>query len=161
VVAVAILALGGFGVYWFMSRSNSNEPTTAAISTAPSTVAPQPTEAQSPTPQTQPVPTPPRAALAPAASAVIHEEIPSVPLRARETIHGHVRVTVRVTVDKSGTVVSDVLENPGPSKYFARLAGAAASKWKFAPSNNQASRQWLVRFEFSRDGTKAHALPRN
>jgi serine/threonine protein kinase len=161
VVGVAILALGGFGVYWFMSRSNSNEPTTAVISTAPSTVAPQPTEAQSPTPETQPIPTRPRAALAPAASAVIHEEIPSVPLRARETIHGHVRVTVRVTVDKSGTVISDVLENPGPSKYFARLAGAAAGKWKFARSNNQASRQWLVRFEFSRDGTKAHAIPRN
>lgn len=159
VLAVAILALGGFGMYWLMSRSNSNGPTTATIPAAPSTGAPRPTAAA--TPETQPVPAPPRAALAPAASAVIHEEIPTVPLRARETIRGHLKVTVRVTVDKSGTVTSDVLESPGASKYFARLAGAAASKWKFAPSNNQASRQWLVRFEFSRDGTRAHAVPRN
>jgi TonB family protein len=71
-------------------------------------------------------------------------------------------VTVRVTVDKSGTVISDVLENPGPSKYFARLAGQAASKWKFAPAAaGHAPRLWLVRFEFSRDGTKAHAVTRN
>jgi TonB family protein len=94
-------------------------------------------------------------------SDVVHEEIPNVPLHSRETIHGHVKVIVRVTVDPSGTVVSDVLENPGPSKYFARLAGQAASKWKFAPADHQATRQWLVRFEFSRDGTKAQAVSRN
>ena len=92
---------------------------------------------------------------------VLHEEIPNVPLHSRETIHGHVKVTVRVTVDKSGTVVSDVLENPGPSKYFARVAGQAASKWKFAPAAHEATRQWLVRFEFSRDGTRANAVSRN
>ncbi len=68
---------------------------------------------------------------------------------------------MRVTVDKSGTVTSDVLENPGPSKYFARVAGEAASKWKFVPADGQATRQWLIRFEFSRDGVKAHAVTRN
>jgi outer membrane biosynthesis protein TonB len=92
---------------------------------------------------------------------VLHEEIPNVPLHSRETIHGHVKVIVRVTVDKSGNVVSDVLENPGPSKYFARVAGQAASKWKFAPADHETTRQWLVRFEFSRDGTKANAVNRN
>jgi len=92
---------------------------------------------------------------------VVHEEIPNVSLRSRETIHGHVKVIVRVTVDQSGTVVSDVLENPGPSKYFARLAGQAASKWKFAPADHQGTRQWLVHFEFSRDGTQAQAVTRN
>jgi TonB family protein len=92
---------------------------------------------------------------------VLHEEIPNVPLHSRETIHGHVKVIVRVTVDKSGTVVSDVLENPGPSRYFARVAGQAASKWKFAPADHETTRQWLVRFEFSRDGTKANAVMRN
>jgi TonB family protein len=92
---------------------------------------------------------------------VLHEEIPNIPLHSRETIHGHVKVIVRVTVDKSGTVVSDVLENPGPSKYFARVAGQAASKWKFVPADHETTRQWLVRFEFSRDGTKANAFIRN
>jgi TonB family protein len=92
---------------------------------------------------------------------VLHEEIPTVPLAARQTIHGRVKVTVRVTVDKAGNVISDVLENPGPSKYFARLAGVAASKWKFAPAEGHTSRQWLVRFEFSRDGTSAQAVKRS
>jgi hypothetical protein len=92
---------------------------------------------------------------------VLHEEIPNVSLHSRETIHGHVKVIVRVTVDKSGAVVSDVLENPGPSKYFARLAGEAASKWKFTPADHQPTRQWLIRFEFSRDGTKALAARRS
>lgn len=111
-----------------------------------------------------PVAAPPSRTSARSASSgsdVLHEEIPNVPLHSRETIHGHVKVLVRVTVDPSGTVVSDVLENPGPSKYFARVAGQAASKWKFAPADHQASRQWLVRFEFSRDGTKAQAVARN
>ena len=163
---------------------------TAAATNAPQTSEPPTGAAAQGSNETPPVPaqTPPssqvrppaspavagRASAVPPASAVStpppsgssgadvrHEEIPVVSLRSRQTIHGHVRVTVRVTVDKSGLVVSDVLENPGPSKYFARLAGEAASKWKFVPDHARATRQWLVRFEFSRDGTKAHAEVRN
>ncbi len=92
------------------------------------------------------------------ASAVLHEEIPRVPKSARDTIHGHVRVTVRVTVDSSGTVVSEQLDDPGPSRYFARLATQAATKWKFSASDDRAGRAWVVRFEFSRDGTTGHAV---
>ena len=186
---VAILAIVGLGIYWFMSRSNSD----ASISETASTPAPTDTSPTSGTQLAVPpaappakLPPPPAAASndhtppthtaatrAPEAhsrsteaevglpSAVLHEEIPTVPLSARQTIHGRVKVTVRVTVDKSGTVISDVLENPGPSKYFARLAGQAASKWKFAPAAGPAPRQWLVRFEFSRDGTTARAVTRN
>jgi TonB family protein len=88
---------------------------------------------------------------------VLHEEIPAVPRSARETIHGHIRVTVRVTVDRAGNVVGETLEDPGPSKYFARLATEAARKWKFAPTDKQSSRKWLLRFEFTRGGTTAHA----
>ncbi len=90
-------------------------------------------------------------------SPVVHEEIPSVSLSARDTITGHVRVAVRVTVDSSGAVVNTMLEDPGPSPYFARLASQAAKKWKFAPANAQASRRWVLRFAFARDGTTAHA----
>jgi TonB family protein len=89
----------------------------------------------------------------------LHEEIPNVPRSARETIHGHIRVAVRVTVDKAGNVVGETLEVPGPSKYFARLATEAARKWKFAPAEKQAPRKWLLRFEFTRGGTTAHATP--
>jgi len=90
-------------------------------------------------------------------ASVVHEEIPRVPKSARDTIQGHIRVTVRVTVDRSGAVVNETLENPGPSHYFARLATQAARKWKFAPSDDHAPREWLVRFEFSREGTTGHA----
>jgi TonB family protein len=88
---------------------------------------------------------------------VLHEEIPDVPRRTRDTIHGHIKVAVRVTVDSSGNVVGETLENPGPSKYFARLATEAARKWKFAPVDNQAPRKWLLRFEFTRGGATGHA----
>jgi TonB family protein len=197
-VVVAILAIVGLGVYWFMGRSNTGASTIEAASTAvPTSTSPTgapPAGTPQGAPRTSTASTsgaqsalPPAARSASADSndhpptrtpatralqahsgsadadrdlpaAVLHEEIPSVPLHARQTIHGRVKVTVRVTVDKSGTVISDVLENPGPSKYFARVAGQAASKWKFVPAADaHASRQWLVRFEFSRDGTKAHA----
>ena len=90
-------------------------------------------------------------------ASVVHEEIPRVPKSARDTIHGRIKVTVRVTVDKSGTVVNETLDNPGPSRYFARLATQAARKWKFAPSEEHTSREWLVHFEFSREATTGHA----
>jgi TonB family protein len=90
-------------------------------------------------------------------SAVIHEEIPRVPQSARETIHGRVKVAVRVTVDRSGNVVRDTFENAGPSKYFNRLASEAARKWKFASADNEGSREWLLRFEFGREGATVHA----
>ena len=89
--------------------------------------------------------------------SVLHEEIPDVPRRNRDTIRGHIKVSVRVTVDSSGNVVDETLENPGPSKYFARLATEAARKWKFAPAGNHDSRKWLLRFEFTRGGATGHA----
>jgi TonB family protein len=88
---------------------------------------------------------------------VLHEVIPDVPRSARDTIHGRIKVAVRVTVDSSGNVVGETLENHGPSKYFARLAADAARKWKFAPASNQDSRKWLLRFEFTRGGVTGHA----
>lgn len=91
-------------------------------------------------------------------SAVLHEEIPNVSKHSRDTIHGHVRVVVKVTVDRSGRVVSDTLEDAGPSHYFARVASQAARKWKFSPSDDQTPRVWRIRFEFGREGTTAHAV---
>ncbi len=95
--------------------------------------------------------------LADASPFVLYKAIPDVPRSASNTIHGHINVVVRVTVDSSGKVVDETLDNPGPSKYFARLATAAAKKWKFAPAETQDSRQWLLWFEFARDGTTGHA----
>ena len=90
---------------------------------------------------------------------MVHQEIPNPSHGARDTIHGHVKVVVRVSVDSSGNVVNQSLDTPGPSKYFARLASEAAPKWKFAASNGQQSRQVLLRFEFGREGTTGEAVP--
>ena len=95
--------------------------------------------------------------LADASASVVHEQIPLVPRSARETIHGHIRVAVLVIVNRSGSVIDALLENPGPSSYFAHLAREAAREWKFAPADEQDSRKWLLRFEFTRGGTTGHA----
>jgi TonB family protein len=170
---VAVVAIGWAAVHLLSKQANSRPP--AANTSAPAL---QPNESARKPPQTPRV-----AAQSPAASAssspashtkradasadqretasphVLHAEIPAVPRSALETIHGHVRVTVRVTVDSSGNVVGDTLENPGPSRYFARLASQASRKWKFAPAAGHSSRYGLLRFEFSRSGTTASAVP--
>jgi Protein kinase domain len=94
-----------------------------------------------------------------ASLSVLHKEIPKVPRAARETIQEDVAVIVRVSVDSSGTVVHEVLADPGSSTYFAQLAINAVRNWKFTQAQDQPSRQWLVRFAFSRDGTTAHEIP--
>jgi TonB family protein len=96
--------------------------------------------------------------VAASAPSALHEEIPQVPRSARETIHGRIKVGVLVRVDRSGRVVRDSLDSPGPSRYFNRLASQAARKWKFAPVEDQVSREWFLRFEFGRDGTTVHAV---
>jgi TonB family protein len=91
---------------------------------------------------------------------VVHEEIPTVARTARDSIHGQIKVAVRVTVDRAGNVVAQALEARSSSRYFARLALDAARKWKFAKADSQSTRDWLVQFEFSRDGVTGQAVPR-
>ena len=101
-----------------------------------------------------------QAAATPApAAAVLHEELPAISHRTRESIHGQIKVVVRVTVDRSGNVVGDNIEARGSSRYFAHLAEDAAKKWKFAPADNVAPREWLVQFDYSRSGVVGHAEP--
>jgi serine/threonine protein kinase len=179
---VALAAVLWAGRHW--SENHSTNPTTAAP--APSSGPPPnypPEVAQKP-PATAPAqaepiasgtksgssrPAPVRASrpvqqatqsLAGETSAVDHEEIPIASHSALATIHGHVRVTVRVTVDPAGNVIDTFLQDPGPSAYFARLATGAAREWKFTPTDTQARREWLLRFKFGRDETTGHAEPK-
>ncbi len=97
---------------------------------------------------------------------VVHQVLPVVPSRARRTIQGKVRVSVRVYVDPSGRVALAKLDAPAPSKYFAQRALEAARQWKFSSveaSNREARDQWILRFEFFRTDTKVvpvHSTPR-
>jgi TonB family protein len=70
----------------------------------------------------------------PVPGKVVHQVLPDVPRKARDTIRGKVRVGVRVRVDPSGNVVGAKLDSPGPSRYFAQLALRAARRWKFRPA---------------------------
>jgi TonB family protein len=99
--------------------------------------------------------TPPVQASMPAA---LHEEIPDVPLHARQTIHGRIRVAVRVIVDSDGKVAAARADQTGPSRYFERLAIEAAKKWTFPPAETEARRIKVVRFEFSREGVRGRAV---
>lgn len=88
---------------------------------------------------------------------IVHQVLPDVSASARATITGKVKVKVKVQVDAAGNVTKTEFVSPGPSKYFARLAMQAAQGWKFSPSPvaaQDASRKWVLRFEFGRSGTR-------
>jgi TonB family protein len=84
--------------------------------------------------------------------------IPEVPASARRTIRGHIKVWVRVVVDRDGSVFAAVVDRAGSSSYFQRLALEAAEKWTFPPVDSPARRTLQIRFDFSRDGTTGHAV---
>lgn len=90
-----------------------------------------------------------------APTSPINEAIPDVPRSARNTIRGTVRVTVRVIVGKEGTVLGATADDPGPSRYFERLAVEASKKWTFTRADSAAQRIMRVTFNFTRAGTTA------
>jgi TonB family protein len=98
------------------------------------------------------------AAEASASPTEVHREIPDVPRRASQTIRGHVKVSVRVIVNKDGTVFAALTDQRGPSRYFERLAIEAAKKWTFSPADADVQRIVVLRFDFGREGTTARAV---
>ena len=92
----------------------------------------------------------------PADNQVVNQVLPDVPQKARDTIHGILRVSVRVHVDRPGSVVGAELESPGPSKYFARLAMQAAQGWKFTPYSKDVGRDFILSFDFNNTETRVY-----
>jgi TonB family protein len=92
-------------------------------------------------------------------AGAVTQVMPEVPRRARQTIRGHVKVSVRLIIDQDGSVFAALVDDVGPSRYFSRLAIEAAKKWTFAPVNTDGQRFVQVRFDFTRDGTTARAFP--
>lgn len=89
---------------------------------------------------------------------VLDQVLPEVSEKARATIQGTVRVSVRVHVDAAGNVSDAEFDAPGPSQYFADLALNAARRWEFTPSEvggRSVRSEWLIRFEFAQSGVKA------
>ncbi|HXS26349.1 MAG TPA: TonB family protein [Steroidobacteraceae bacterium] len=163
---VLILAIGWAGWHLFESHRTGSAPLLAARSSAALPSAPS--GATAPRPATiQPLTSgasgaaaaTPRASDASASLRPLHEAIPDVPLSARRTIRGHIKVWVRVVVDADGSVTDATADRPGPSRYFQRLALEAARKWTFPAVSTSSQRLMQIRFEFARDGTRGRAVP--
>ena len=82
--------------------------------------------------------------------------LPDISEKARATIQGKVRLSVRLQVNATGTVESAELDAPASSKYFSEQAIKAARRWQFsAPEvdGHSVASQWLLHFEFSPSAT--------
>jgi serine/threonine-protein kinase len=162
VVGILIVAAAvGLGTWLLRSRADHQQPATEIAATAdPAPIAPQPVApSSSPNPTALPPATAsptPRATAPAAPRTVIHQEIPDASRGARDTIHGDLKILVRVTVDRSGTVIGETLQTQGSSKYFARISNEAAKQWTFSPSDRD-NEQWILRFDFTRGGVTGHA----
>jgi len=128
---------------------------------------PAPAVALAPTPvPLRPVSPPPESSTKTLASPsaqgeVLKKVLPDIPRKARDTIRGTVRLSVRVAVDPSGRVVGATLDSPGPSKYFANFALQAAQRWEFAPARidgQNVSSEWLLRFEITQTETRVYPI---
>src|SRR5580658_4130161 len=147
VIAVGVITLS---VVWAAVHLFHNR---ASVQPTASITAPSPPAASPPAAVENPKPS----IAAPLPTSVLHQEIPDVSHSARSAIRGVIKIAVRVIVDHSGDVVATTLDHRASSKYFARAALDAAEKWKIGRDADQASRVWLLRFEFTRAGTTAHA----
>jgi len=142
-------------------------------------------KSESPSPPVSPRNTTPSAPAAPAPSAalvthapanvnpappsIIRKVLPQVSEKSRSTIHGTVRINVRVQLNPDGTVSSAELAAPAPSQFFADLALKAAQQWQFsAPSSRSPSSassgapasilpsSSVIRFDFTATSTAAY-----
>lgn len=89
---------------------------------------------------------------------------PDAPARALNTIHGTVRVRVKVHVDPAGNVSTAVLDNAGPSRYFADLSLKTAKQWVFTPpevDGHSVPSDWLIEFHFTSAGAQMSYEPLN
>jgi TonB family protein len=91
--------------------------------------------------------------------AVAQQILPDVSRSALRTIHGKVKVRVKVTVDSSGNVTAAKFDSRGPSRYFADHTLRAAQQWTFKPpqiDGKSVPSDWMLKFEFDRGGASVH-----
>jgi len=167
VVAAVVIAIAAL-----TKRRNQPQPTAVAPQT--SMAAPAPAEAartpaaKAPAAATSPAPTAnasssntqPPTTTGSSRGAVVHEVQPNVSPAARQSVTGHLKVAVRVSVNASGDVVNQRFETVGPSKYFSRISMEAARGWKFKPpqvAGQNVPSEWVLHFEYTDSGT--HITP--
>lgn len=157
-ILAGVLLLIVAAIYGLVRGGGDRRPAAVATSSPPA----EPATAKS----TPPAPAVSNAALAASAQsnansagAVLHQVSPAASPSSLRTIHGRLKVRVRVDVDAAGNVTREKLVTPGPSRYFSRLAMEAAQQWKFAPVQNgsPSPTQWTILFEYTRGGISNQA----
>jgi len=94
-----------------------------------------------------------------AQGSVVQQILPDVSRSALRTIHGKLKMRVKVTVDSSGNVTVANFDSRGPSRYFADRALRAAKQWTFKPpqvDGQGVPSEWMLKFEFDRTGVNVH-----
>jgi TonB family protein len=147
IVVAAIVAIA-----FFLMRGGGPKPSAGQGQSA--TASPTPAES---TQSASPANTAPSTAHSGASGDVVNRVLPTPSRSALNTIHGTIKVRIRVKVDASGAVSHAGFVTSGPSQYFSRLAMQAAQQWKFAPASS-ASESTVV-FAFNRRGVDASILP--
>jgi TonB family protein len=87
---------------------------------------------------------------------VLNQVLPDVSAKSKSTIHGTVRVVVKVHVNPSGAVTSAESAS-SPSRFFSEAAVQAAKRWDFTPpkiADQPVPSEWLLRFDFTPSDTK-------
>jgi len=94
-----------------------------------------------------------------AQGSVVQQILPDVSRSALRTIHGKLKVRVKVTVDSSGNVTVANFDSRGPSRYFADRTLRAAKQWTYKPpqvDGQGVPSEWMLKFEFDRTGVNVH-----
>ncbi len=151
-IVIPIVVAGLLLVAWVGSKFVAHQPSVPAAESH-STSSPPRAE----TPAAQP-PAPFSENKKPAQKGIVRGSIlrqvqPNISRSAQNTITGHVKVSVHVSVDASGNVTQAKFVSAGPSKFFAERALEAARQWKFTPpqvDGQPAASEWILRFQFGR-----------
>jgi TonB family protein len=89
--------------------------------------------------------------------------MPDVSRSALHTVHGKLKVRVKVSVDSSGKVLMANFDSRGPSAYFAERSLQAARKWTFQPpqvGGKSVPSEWILKFQFERSGSSVNPVQR-
>jgi TonB family protein len=148
-IAVAVVIIAVIAVAVFLMRGSSSQPAEQSTNTPVATSAP----ADSAQPTSNATSNSVASAAASGASGqVVNRVLPTPSHSALNTIHGTIKVRVKVQVDASGSVTHAGFVTSGPSQYFSRLAMQAAQQWKFAPGR---SGEHTLLFAYNRSGVEA------
>jgi TonB family protein len=154
-ILIPILVAALLLVAWVGSKFVTHQPAVPVAETRPATAPPA-----ADTPAAQPAPfsekeKPVQKGIV--RGRVLQQVLPDVSRGAQNTIEGHVKVGVHVSVDASGNVTEAKFVSAGPSKYFADRALAAAHQWKFTPpqvDGQSVASEWTLRFQYGRTSTQ-------